>query len=256
MCSFGKVIRNWTSTGLIFWICLILVGLKILFPSVQAHADPQLGECSGILHADRDSLMIGGGEGEGEGICIINKSQESNVLRGCRIGQFCKIKGVIDECKDSGECSEMLRVTSAERMNLQEKTEAKTTLWFHNGSIVSLVAKGPLREFYYKEPREEMLAVGARPGSLLFSGRSDGKKYVGTAYIFNSQCGEVPYQVSGPILDNFKRVILHGRAPRLGANCRIKGYIDDSLEFTLLQGSSSLRDDVTPFSLLRSGAGF
>jgi hypothetical protein len=206
--------------------------------SEPAHADPQLGECSGILHADRDSVIIGGGE-EGEGICIINKSQENFVLSKCRIGQFCRVKGVVDECRDSGECSEMLRVTSAARTDGQEQAATKTTLWYHNGSLVSLVAEGSIRKFFYKEPREEMLAVGARPGSLLFSGTSDNRKYVGTAFIFNQRCGQVPYQVSGPILDNYKRVVLRGRAPVIGSDCRVKKYINDTLEFTLIQGSSS-----------------
>ena len=148
-----------------------------------------------------------------ESALSINRKKVA-VLSKCRIGQFCRVKGVVDDCKDSGECSEILRVTSADQMDGQQQGETKTTLWYHNGSLVSLVADGPFRKFYYKEPRQEMLAVGARPGSLLFSGKSDGKKYVGTAYIFNRGCGQVPYQVSGPILDNYQSVVLRGQAPR------------------------------------------
>ena len=217
---------------------LILAVSLLLVHSGPARAYPQLGECSGILHADRDSIIIGGGE-EGEGICIINKSQETNVLSKCRIGQFCRVKGVVDDCKDLGECSEMLRVTSAQRTEGQEQTATKTTLWYHNGSLVSLVADGAVRKFYYKEPREEMRAVGAQPGSLLFSGTSDNRRYVGTAYFFNQRCGQVPYRVSSPILDNYKRVVLRGRAPVVASDCRVKKYIGDTLEFTLIEGSSS-----------------
>lgn len=216
---------------------ILVFGLVSNFDLV--HAEPQLGECSGILHADRDSIILGGGEGEGEGICIINKSQQTKVLSKCRIGQFCRVKGVVDDCKDFGECSEMLRVTSAQKMDGQEQTATKTTLWYHNGSLVSLVADGTVRKFYYKEPREEMRAVGAQPGSLLFRGTSDNRRYVGTAYIFNERCGQVPYRVSGPILDNYNRVVLRGRAPVVAPNCRIKKYIDDTLEFSLVQGNSS-----------------
>lgn len=43
-------------------------------------------------------------------------------------------------------------------------------LWDHNGSVMSLVAKGSSREFYYQKPRTGMLEAGAKPGSLLFRG--------------------------------------------------------------------------------------
>src|SRR5262249_15782401 len=93
------------------------------------------------------------------------------------------------------------------------------SLWEHNGSTVYLLADGANREFHYDQPRPGMVAAGAQPGSLLFTGRSVGGRYVGTAYIFHPDCGEFPYQVSGPILDNDKRVVLRGKAPRVDANC-------------------------------------
>ena len=81
----------------------------------------------------------------------------------------------------------------------------KASSWAHNGSTLYLMADGATREFYYNAPRAGMLQAGARPGSLLFTGRSVNGRYVGTAYIFNRQCGQLPYQVSGPILDNYER---------------------------------------------------
>jgi hypothetical protein len=69
----------------------------------------------GILHKDRDGLRFGGGKGEGEGICVINKSEESKVLAACSPGQFCKVKGVIEDCKDSGKCSELTHIRSVRR---------------------------------------------------------------------------------------------------------------------------------------------
>ena len=113
------------------------------------------------------------------------------------------------------------------------------TLWEHNGSVVYLVARGSPREFYYKEPRPGMLEAGARPGSLLFRGTSESGRYVGTAFIFDRRCGQIPYQVSGPILDDYQRVVLTGQAPRVGANCSIRGYLADTLEFTLLKSNES-----------------
>ena len=95
----------------------------------------------------------------------------------------------------------------------------------HNGSVISLLANGSLREFYYEEPRPGMLEAGARPGALLFRGRSVNGRYIGIAFIFDSRCGQRSYEVSGPILDNYERVILQGQAPRVGADCRPSGFI-------------------------------
>ena len=88
-----------------------------------------------------------------------------------------------------------------------------------------------------------MLQAGARPGALVFRGRSLEGRYVGTAYIFNNVCGPIPYQVSGPILDNYSTVLLRGQAPRVDADCRVHGYFTDTLKFTYL-GSSPPGDAV------------
>src|SRR3974390_553734 len=74
------------------------------------------------------------------------------------------------------------------------------TVWDHNGSVMYLVANGSSREFYYQKPRPGMLDAGARPGSLLFRGQINNGQYLGTAYIFNLQCGPIPFEVKGPIL--------------------------------------------------------
>jgi hypothetical protein len=116
----------------------------------------------------------------------------------------------------------------------QESKPVGSSLWDHNGSTLYLVASGPRREFYYQAPRPEMLDAGASPRSLLFSGRSIGNRYVGTAYFFHPRCGKGSYEVSGPILDNYKRVVVQGRAPKLGDDCRVHGYFSDRLEFTFL----------------------
>jgi hypothetical protein len=98
-----------------------------------------------------------------------------------------------------------------------------------------LIANGLSREFYYKKPRPGMLDAGAHPDSLLFRGQIKDGQFSGTAYIFNLHCGQVPFEVKGPILDNNESVVLTGQAPRIGRNCQTYGYYTSSLEFKLLK---------------------
>jgi hypothetical protein len=107
-----------------------------------------------------------------------------------------------------------------------QTASAEPTIWDHNGSVVYLVANGQSREFHYQKPRAGMLEVGARPGSLLFRGEIDNGQYSGTAYIFSPHCGQIPFQVKGPIL---------GQAPRLGRNCRAYDSSTSNLEFRRLK---------------------
>ena len=117
------------------------------------------------------------------------------------------------------------------------------TLWEHNGSVMYLVAKGSSREFYYKEPRPGLLEAGARPGSLLFRGKSVRGRYVGTTVIFKGRCGQYSYLVSGPILNSYERVVLTGRAPRIAADCSLEGYFDDTLDFRLLKPAVAMPEN-------------
>ena len=108
-------------------------------------------------------------------------------------------------------------------------------IWDHNGSVMYLVANGSSREVYYQKPRPGMLDAGARPGSLLFRGDVNNGQYSGTAYIFNLHCGPIPFEVKGPILDDDKRIVLTGRAPRVDRNCRTYGSYTSNLEFRRLK---------------------
>ncbi len=112
---------------------------------------------------------------------------------------------------------------------------AEPTYWDHNGSVMYLVANGSSREFYYQKPRPGMLEAGARPDSLLFRGQINNGQFAGTAYVFNTQCGQVPFDVKGRILDNGGKIVLTGQAPRVGRNCQAYGYYTSTLEFRLLK---------------------
>jgi hypothetical protein len=110
------------------------------------------------------------------------------------------------------------------------------TYWDHNGSVMYLVAEGRRRRFFYSQPRVGIQEAGAQPNSLLFDGTVSGDRYDGTAFIFNGRCGTFPYHVSGPILDNYRRVVLRGSAPRVNANCEVTSRRADELVFILAPG--------------------
>src|SRR5690349_13460639 len=118
---------------------------------------------------------------------------------------------------------------------LTQTASVEPTIWDHNGSAVSLVANGQSREFHYQKPRAGMLAVAARPGALLFRGEIDNGQYSGPAYICSPHCGQIPFQVKGPILDDDERITLTGQAPRLGRNCRAYDSSTSNLEFRRLK---------------------
>ena len=109
------------------------------------------------------------------------------------------------------------------------------TTWEHNGSAMYLIAKGSSRELFYEKPRPGMLEAGAKTGSLLFRGEVSNGQYSGTAYIFNLQCGQVPFNVKGAILDSGERIVLTGQAPRIGRNCQAYAFYSTTLEFRLLK---------------------
>jgi len=117
-------------------------------------------------------------------------------------------------------------------------------LWNHNGSTAYLIAKGNSRKFFFKEPKPEMLSAGVNPDALIFEGKADGATYQGTAYLFNSHCGRLPYQVSGLILNDYRRVELRGMAPVVDSDCRITRSTASLLAFQLIEpapvGSTSV----------------
>ena len=114
---------------------------------------------------------------------------------------------------------------------------AERTLWDHNGSTIYLVANGSSRELHYQKPRPGMLEAGAHPDDVLFKGEVNDGQFSGIAYIFNAQCGQVPFHVKGPMLDNGGRIVLTGQAPRVGRNCQTLGEYTSTLEFKLLKTS-------------------
>ena len=109
-----------------------------------------------------------------------------------------------------------------------------------------LVENGSSREFYYQKPRPGMLEAGAHPDSLLFRGQITDGHFSGTAFLFNANCGQVPFAVKGSILDNGERVVLIGQAPRIGRNCQASDEYTSTLEFKLLKATEVAQPEQTP----------
>lgn len=110
------------------------------------------------------------------------------------------------------------------------------TAWTHNGSGMELRAQGEMRTFLYVRPRPGLEPNGVHPGTMLFSGTSDGRAYAGTARIFTERCGELSFKVAGPIELGGSRVVLRGKAPKPGGDCRPAGWSDQTLAFDLVPG--------------------
>lgn len=120
-----------------------------------------------------------------------------------------------------------------QRQGMADEMPTAASFWQHNGSTLALVVEGEGRRFVYTAPREGLEANGVRPGTLLFDGRSDGRRYEGRARIFTRRCGELSYAVSGPIERGGAKVVLRGKVPRLDGACGLAGWTDDRLVFEL-----------------------
>lgn len=112
-------------------------------------------------------------------------------------------------------------------------TRAGPSHWWHNGSLMELRSDGRQRAFYYVEPRAGVVRAGVNSGTQLFAGERTGDAYQGTAYIFRGSCGKWPYDVSGIVSADERRVTMTGQAPLVDANCVITGYRGDELVFEL-----------------------
>ena len=84
------------------------------------------GVCSGVLTRSNGDLAI---LSEPEGICIISREDEKKTLAICSEGRRCEITGVFEDCKDSGECSELRTVTSIKALFSYAPAEQEQYQW-------------------------------------------------------------------------------------------------------------------------------
>ncbi len=93
-------------------LATLMLCLTTALISMPCYAGGKLDQCRGRLHQDNTGLWLGGGQGEGEGICEIGKSERAKILAVCKPEQPCRISGHATACKDSGECTEFTGITS------------------------------------------------------------------------------------------------------------------------------------------------
>lgn len=132
--------------------------------------------------------------------------------------------------------------------------EEQEPYWDLNGSKLILISQGRSRKFVYKEPRSAMQAVGVKPGMALFEGEAVGNQYRGIAY-FTNRCGRISVPVSGPILNEYRRVDLRGSVPNLDSDCRSVGFVDSTISLNLIEPSRpQAADEVKPANVSPSVA--
>ena len=107
--------------------------------------------------------------------------------------------------------------------------------WNHNGSVVSLVARGEKQRIVYQTPRVGLIDAGVKPGMVLFEGHRKQLSFSGTAYMFYRTCKPQSYAVTGDINESASQITLKGKAPLLDVNCTNTGSRDDLLIFTAIQ---------------------
>jgi hypothetical protein len=89
------------------------------------------------------------------------------------------------------------------------------------------------------------VAAGVTPGTPLFVGESIGNQFVGRAFVFSSKCGRFPYGVRGSKLDDSRRLILRGRKPAVGNDCKVRGSTPHSLTFQLIELADKVQHELT-----------
>jgi hypothetical protein len=103
---------GWNLAAPAFALILVLAFAQGSWP---ANAQSSIGECAGKLHRDGSGLLLGGGRGEDEGICLIDAADAKKVLAVCTLGHHCRISGHIGNCGDVGECGKISGATSVHR---------------------------------------------------------------------------------------------------------------------------------------------
>jgi len=94
--------------------------LFCLFSFKLAEAAPQPGLCSGVLTKSEHGFVI---DEEPEHICIFSGEDQKKILAVCVVGHQCEVEGMLDDCKEDGECFEIMNVVSVRDVSLAKQQE-------------------------------------------------------------------------------------------------------------------------------------
>ena len=86
----------------------------------HGEAAPQPGVCSGVLTEAGGELAI---VEEPEHICTFGEEAKRKILAVCTEGHYCEVDGILDDCKDTGECSEITNVISIRDLTIAQRQE-------------------------------------------------------------------------------------------------------------------------------------
>lgn len=91
----------------------------------------------------------------------------------------------------------------------------------HNSSVISWFVVNDSITAKYEMPRPGLLEAGVKSGTVLFEGRYEGDKIIGTAYAYKAGCAPAPYHVVGE--EKAGVISLRGPGP-LRNSCEVRGY--------------------------------
>ena len=90
------------------------------FSANLGEAAPLPGVCSGVLTKLEDGFAIAE---DPEHICIFSGEDERKIFAICAEGHRCEVEGILDDCKGTGECSELTNVASVRDLTLAQQQE-------------------------------------------------------------------------------------------------------------------------------------
>ena len=96
-------------------------GAAVLFTfSNKRRSSSEPGLCSGVLLRLRDEFVIAE---KPEHICIFSGEAERKIFAICAEGRQCEVEGMLDDCKGSGECSQITDVVSVRDATLAKQQD-------------------------------------------------------------------------------------------------------------------------------------
>jgi hypothetical protein len=113
---------------------------------------------------------------------------------------------------------------------------ASGNVWDHNGSRMKEVANGGLHTFFYEEPRDGLIEVGVKRGTIGVRVTNRNGTYEGTAYVFSRTCGAVPYPIRGSESFDRQRIIMKGPRPYVDPqSCQTVTVKEETVDLKMIE---------------------